>query len=131
MPASVNVTWEELVQHLGISGFARQLAQHCEMTRLDATQIDLSIPKAQEHLLAGANQGRLKAALQQRYGAAFKVNIVVANVAASEVNSPATIASREQEAQKARARRDIDADPFVQELKKDFGARVRDVRPNG
>ncbi len=131
VPASVNVTWEELVQHLGISGFARQLAQHCEMTRLDATQIDLSIPKAQEHLLAGANQGRLKAALQQRYGAAFKVNIVVANVAASEVNSPATIASREQEAQKARARSDIDADPFVQELKKDFGARVRDVRPNG
>ena len=130
VPASVNVTWDELVQHLGVTGFAKQLAQHCEMTRLDATQIDLNIPKAQEHLLSGATQGKLKAALQQRYGAAFKVNIIVANVAPNEVNSPAAMANREQVAQKAQAQRDIEADPFVQELKKDFGARVRDVRPN-
>ena len=126
VPASTRVTWDELVQHLGIVGLTKQLAQHCDMTRLDATQIDLSLPKAQEHLLAGANQGKLKAALQQRYGAVFKVNISVANVTQSEINSPVAIANREQQALQAQAVQEIQRDPFVRELVDSFGARVKE-----
>ncbi len=132
IPASTTLTWEELVQHLGIVGLTKQLAQHCEMAVLDATQIELNLPKAQEHLLAGAHQGKLRAALQQRYGAAFKVNINVANVAQNEINSPVAIANREQQERQAQAVQEIQRDPFVRELVDSFGARVKEssIKPN-
>ncbi len=128
-PASIAVTWNELVQQAGVSGMAKQLAQHCEMARLEETQIVLNLPKAQEHLLEGAHQGRLRAALQQRYGAAFKVTIQVAQ---GVINSPAAIASREQQERQAQAVREIEGDPFVRELVDTFGARVKEssIKPN-
>ena len=115
--------WEALVQQLGLVGIAKQLAQHCEMTQLSATQITLSLPKAQEHLL-GAQQGKLRDALQKRFGPAFKVEF---NVAQGDINSPAAIAQREQQARQAKAVEDIQHDPFVNELKEKFGASVREM----
>ena len=128
-PPTTGMPWEELVQGLGITGMTRQLAQHCEMTRLDATQIDLNLPKAQEHLLDGAHQGKLKAALQQRFGVAFKV---VFNLARGDTNSPAAIANREQQERQAQAVQEIQRDPFVKELVDSFGAQVRpsSIKPN-
>ena len=119
---STDLGWDALVQELAVVGMTRQLAQHCEMTLLDATRIDLTLPKAQEHLLEGAHQGKLKAALQQRYGAAFKVNFTVAQ---GEINSPVMIANREQQARQAQAEQEIQGDPFVKELQTSFGARVK------
>ena len=124
VPAStdVDLSWDALVQQIGVVGLTKQLAQHCEMTLLDITQIDLSLPKAQEHLLAGAHQAKLKAALQQRYGAAFKVNLVVAQ---GEINSPVVLANRAQQERQAQAVQQIESDPFVRELKSSFGAQVK------
>ncbi|MBM3343522.1 MAG: hypothetical protein FJY56_15645 [Betaproteobacteria bacterium] len=127
-PPGAGLSWDALVRELGVAGVTRQLAQHCEMMRLDATQIELNLPKAQESML-GAHQVKLKAALQQRFGAAFKV---VFNVTQEAINSPAVIASREQQAQQAQAERDIENDPFVQELVQGFGARIKpsSIKPN-
>ena len=124
VPAStdVDLSWDALVQQIGVVGLTKQLAQHCEMTLLDITQIDLSLPKAQEHLLAGAHQAKLKAALLQRYGAAFKVNLVVAQ---GEINSPVVLANRAQQERQAQAVQQIESDPFVRELKSSFGAQVK------
>jgi DNA polymerase III subunit gamma/tau len=124
-PAPVAVdpgtSWETLVQQLGLVGIAKQLAQHCEMAQLDASQIALSLPKAQEHLL-GAQQGKLRDALQKRFGAAFKVAITIAQ---GEINSPAAIANREQQERQTQAEQEIQRDPFVKELQASFGARVK------
>jgi DNA polymerase-3 subunit gamma/tau len=121
------VSWASLVSELGLSGMTKQLAQHCEMALLTAEGIELALPKAQEHMLAGVHHERLKAALQQRYGADFKFSIKVAQ---GEINSPAAAAKSEERTRQAQAEREIESDPFVQEMKRDFGARVRDVRPN-
>ena len=120
---NTDVSWDALVQQMGIVGMTRQLAQHCEMTKLDAAQIELRLPKAQERLLEGAHQAKLKAALQQRFGPAFKV---VFSTAQGEINSPAVIAGREQEERQTRAVEEIEHDPFVRELVDSFGARVRE-----
>ena len=126
---SVDMSWHELVQHLGLAGMTGQLAQHCEMTRLDAAHIELSLPKAQERLLDGAHQGKLKDALQKRFGAAFKV---VFKLAQGEINSPALIATREQQERQAQAVQEIQRDPFVKELVDTFGAHVKasSIKPN-
>ena len=125
-PPNTNLSWDALVQELGVVGVTRQLAQHCEMTQLDATQIELSLPKAQEAVL-GAHQAKLKAALQQRFGAGFKVTF---NVTQGELNSPAVIANREQQERQAKAVQEIESDPFVRELVDSFGAKVKSVKPN-
>ena len=124
-----NMPWDALVQQLAVVGMTKQLAQHCEMTQLDATQITLSLPKAQEHLLVGTHQEKLKTALQQRFGAAFKVNF---NLAQGHINSPVVIANREQQERQAQAVQEIASDPFVKELVDTFGARVKasSIKPN-
>ena len=129
VPPSGSESWAGLVQSLGVVGMTRQLAQHCEMTSLDASHIELAIPKAQEHLLEGAHQGKLKTAVQERFGADFKV---IFTVTQGEINSPAKLASREEQARQAQAEREIESDPFVQELQKDFGARLKreSIKPN-
>jgi DNA polymerase-3 subunit gamma/tau len=123
-----DMPWTELVQQLGLVGIAKQLAQHCEMTQLDATQIALSLPKAQEHLL-GAQQGKLRDALQRRFGASFKVTV---SIAQGDINSPVVIANREQQERQAQAVQEIQRDPFVKELVDTFGARVKEssIKPN-
>jgi DNA polymerase-3 subunit gamma/tau len=130
-PVAVDTSmpWDALVQQLGVVGMTKQVAQHCEMTQLDATQITLSLPKAQEHLLGGTHQEKLKAALQQRFGAAFKVNF---NLAQGSINSPVVIANREQQERQAQAVQEIQRDPFVKELVDTFGARVKEssIKPN-
>ena len=80
-------------------------------------------------MLEGAHQGKLKTALLERFGAEFKVIFAVAQ---GEINSPAKLASREEQARQAQAEREIESDPFVQELQKDFGARVKreSIKPN-
>ena len=122
-------SWATLMGELGLVGMTRQLAQNCEMTQLTSDGIDLAIPKAQEHLLAGAHQEKLKIALQQRYGAAFKVAFKVAQ---GEINSPAAVAKGEQQARQAQAVHEIETDPFVRELVQDFGAKVNasSIKPN-
>jgi DNA polymerase-3 subunit gamma/tau len=117
-----DMPWETLVQQLGLVGIAKQLAQHCEMSHLDASHIALSLPKAQEHLL-GAQQGKLRDALQKRFGAAFKVTITIAQ---GEINSPVAIANRAQQERQAQAVQEIARDPFVKELQSSFGARVKE-----
>ncbi len=128
-PPRTDMPWDELVQQLGLVGMTKQLAQHCEMIRLDASQIELKLPKAQEHLLEGAHQGKLKAALQQRFGAGFKV---VIEVAQGHINSPVVIANREHQALQSQAVQDIQGDPFIKELVDTFGARVKEssIKPN-
>jgi DNA polymerase-3 subunit gamma/tau len=102
---------------------ARMLAQHCELTRRDASRIELMLPKAHERLLEKAYQERLKAALQKRFGETVHVSISVGEGSGS---SPVAIAQRERDRQQARAIADIEQDPFVRELVENFDARVNE-----
>ncbi|MEN3354043.1 MAG: polymerase subunit gamma/tau [Betaproteobacteria bacterium] len=118
-----SVPWVDIVEQLGITGMARMLAQHCELTRRDASRIELMLPKAHERLLEKAYQERLKAALQKRFGETVRVSISVGEGSGS---SPVAIAQRERERQQARAIADIEQDPFVRELVENFDARVNE-----
>ncbi len=118
----VNASWEAIVAQLGLIAYTGQLARNCAMTKLTADEIELSLPKAQERMLDGAHQGRLKAALQQRFGAALRVTF---KVAAGEVHTPAVAEKREQDERQARAATAIANDPFVRELQESFGGNVK------
>ncbi|MGZ5146084.1 MAG: DNA polymerase III subunit gamma/tau C-terminal domain-containing protein, partial [Burkholderiales bacterium] len=116
-------SWVEIVEQLAITGMARMLAQHCELTRREDTRIELMLPKAHERLLEKAYQERLKAALQKRFGEGVQVSITVGD---GSGNSPVAIAQRSRERDQARAIADIEQDPFVRELVENFDARVNE-----
>ena len=104
----------------------KQLAQHCELVSLDERRIELRLPRTHEKFLEKSYQDRLKAALQKRFGEAIHVSIASGE---STGASPVEIAARERERQQAKAAAEIEQDPFVQELVKDFGGRVSSIKP--
>jgi DNA polymerase-3 subunit gamma/tau len=118
----VNASWEAIVGQLGLIAMTGQLARNCAMTKLTADEIELTLPKAQEHMLEGAHQVKLKAALQTRFGHALRVTF---KVVAGEVPTPAAAAEREQSERQAQAVAAITNDPFVKELQESFGGNVK------
>ena len=99
----------------------RMLAQHCELIHQDAERIELSIARLHERLLDKPYQEKLRAALQQRFGANVRVTITVGD---GNGNSPAALADRERQRRQAQAVAEIEQDPFVRELVENFDARV-------
>ena len=118
----VHASWETIVGQLGLIAMTGQLARNCAVTKLTSEEIELSLPKAQERLLEGAHQGKLKAALQQRFGNAFRVTF---KVVAGAVHTPAAAEKREQNERQAQAAAAIENDPFVKELQESFGGNVK------
>jgi DNA polymerase III subunit gamma/tau len=115
--------WPELVAQLNVSGMAKVLAQHCELTARDGARVDLRISRAHQHLLNGPHQERLRAALEQHFGSKLRLAIqVVEDVGAT----PAAIADRDRRQRQAQAVAGIEQDPFVRELLETFDARVVD-----
>jgi DNA polymerase-3 subunit gamma/tau len=113
--------WAVIVEGLGLSGMARMLAQHCELVRQDGNRVELTISRLHERLLDKPYQDKLKAALQQRFGAGVRVSIRVGD---SNGNSPAALADRDKQQRQAQAVAEIEQDPFVRELVDNFDARI-------
>jgi len=125
-----DAAWPELVGQLNLSGLARVLAQHCELIARDAARVELRIARAHQHLLNGPHQERLKAALEQHFGAKLRLAVQVADGAGA---SPAVLADRDRRERQAQAAAEIEQDPFVRELVETFDARVVDstIKPAG
>ena len=116
-----DAAWPELIEHLGLTGMARMLAQHCELVTRDAARIELRLAQVHQHLLDGPYEERLKAALEQHFGTRLRLVISLADNAGG---SPAALADREQQQRQAQAIAAIEQDPFVRELVENFDARV-------
>jgi DNA polymerase III subunit gamma/tau len=125
-----DAAWPELVAQLNVSGMARVLAQHCELTARDGARVELRIARAHQHLLNGPHQERLKAALEQHFGTKLRLAIQVDDDTGS---TPAAVADRERQQRQAQAVAEIEQDPFVRELVETFDARVVDstIKPAG
>jgi len=116
-----DANWEALVDGLGLTGMTRMLAQHCELMARDATRIELKIAQAHQRLLDGPYQERLKAALEQHFGARLRLVIKVGESAAA---SPAAVADREKQQRQVQATAAIEQDPFVRDLVENFDGRI-------
>ena len=113
--------WTAIVAGLDVTGMARMLAQHCELVRHDGHRMELSISKVHERLLDKPYQDKLKAALQQRFGAELRVTI---SVGEGNGSSPAALADRDRQRRHTEAIAEIEQDPFVRDLVENFDARI-------
>ena len=92
-------------------GMAKQLAQHCELAKLDGSQILLRLPPAHKHLQGKAQQDKLEAELQKHYGKPLRLVVEIAEAASV---TPAERTKNEKRERQEKAVAAIEQDPFVQ-----------------
>ncbi|WP_175719887.1 DNA polymerase III subunit gamma/tau [Burkholderia anthina] len=124
-PVGFDGEWPALAARLPLKGVAYQLAFNSELTAVDATTLKLSVPVPQ--YADAAQVAKLKAALADALGKPVEVAVEVgpARRTAAALDAAAR-AARQREAEQ-----DIHGDPFVQQLVREFGARIVEgsVRP--
>ena len=123
--------WPVLAAKLAVRGVAQQLAQQSELVKCaraddgDFFQFDFVV--AVETLRAAGSVDKLSAALSEHFGKPVRVNTSLGPVQhTANVLALADRAARQREAEQS-----MEDDPFVQKLKREFGATIvpGSVRP--
>ncbi len=120
------VQWSRVIGDLDLSGAARQLATHCALVehRGNTLQfaVDAKVPRTPPQV------EKLAQALSRYLGSHVKLEFVDG---AAPVESPARTGERRSAEALDAARRSLDEDPMVRELKSRFGATLHpeSVRP--
>jgi DNA polymerase-3 subunit gamma/tau len=114
--------WHALVARLPLSGLPRQLAQHCELARMDASQIILHLPPAHKSLLnTKVPQDKLLEALQASLGRPVRLTIELSEPAGE---TPAERNRNEKRERQEKAVAAIEGDPFVRDVMDIFDASI-------
>ncbi len=117
-PIGFTGDWPALAATLSLKGISYQLAFNSELTALEGTLLKLSVPVPQ---YAEASQvAKLKTALAERLGKTVEVNVEVGPAR----RTAAALDAAERAQRQREAEREIGADPFVQQLIRDFGASI-------
>jgi DNA polymerase-3 subunit gamma/tau len=119
--AGADEEWHALVARLPLTGMAKQLAQHCELSELGESVIRLRLPPAHKHLLGKPQQDKLQAELQVCYGRPLRLEIDVAEPASE---TPAERSRNAQRERQERAIASIEQDPFVRDVVDLFDASI-------
>ena len=127
-PASFNGNWPAFVSSLNLVGLAGMLAKQCEFKSFNNGVLELVLPSTHRHLADKSYQEKLKAELTPRLGANIRLNIIIGGIVGTSL---AAHEDRERSQQQLAAEAEIDGDPFIKQLKQDFGADVvrSSIRP--
>lgn len=120
--------WPQWVAQQNFSGVAGILARQCEFRSFEAGILHLAVPGAQKHVADKSYQEKLRAELVGHFGESLRLKISVVDVAAASMAARDDI--NRSSAQSA-AEASIDQDPFIKNLRADFGAEVNraSIRP--
>ena len=121
-PAAITPeSWSALVNELGVSGLARELAVNCEPTGQDGLALRMRLAPNHEQLMAVRTREQLEGALETRLGVALKLNIELA--APKEVTPVQREQRRDSERRRA-AVAAIENDATVRAICETFGTEV-------
>ena len=105
--------WHQIVAALSVSGLARELAQNCELRRLEDGLCLLRLSPKQGHLQMKPSPERLQQALGEYLGRPVQLRIEVGDI---EVDTPAATAGRQRQELQERAASAIAQDGFVRDM---------------
>lgn len=125
-----NGDWPGFVAQLSMSGMAGMLAKQCEFQSFDNGVLELMVPAAQKHLADKTYQEKLRSELMPHLGTGLRLNIRIGEIQGASL---AAHEARARTKQQADAEAAIDQDPFIKDLRQDFGAEVlrESIRPAG
>jgi DNA polymerase-3 subunit gamma/tau len=122
------VQWSRVIGDLDVSGAARQLATNCALLEHSGTLIRLALDRGGATLATAGNKERLTQALAKYLGGHVKLELVEGP---APVETPAQHGERRSAEALDAARRTLEEDPKVREMKSRFGATLHpeSVRP--
>jgi DNA polymerase-3 subunit gamma/tau len=113
--------WPAFVARLNPTGMAGMVARHGEMVSFENGKLELVVPEAHRVYAEKPYTDKLQAELAQVFGPGFRLAV---RIGATSGASVAAIRTRENQQRRDSAAEAIEADPFVRELVRDFGAEV-------
>jgi len=122
--------WSEMVMTLPLSGLVRELATHATLDTREGGVFVFTLDQAFAHLLSRERVAALEQALTNALGRPLQVRMTAGS---PKSETPARERERVQSARQQAATEAILADPTVQALQDEFGARVNpaSIRPKG
>ena len=121
-PASMTPQgWRDLVEGLGLSGLAGELASHSVLVGSGARRLKIELDPGHAALNTSGARKVLREALAARFGGSVELDVVL-DVPSRE--TPAAERARDQASRRQAAIRAIEADPRVRTLCETFDTRV-------
>ena len=122
--------WPGIIEQLGLSGLARQLAANCALAGREGAVVRLLLDPRHASIRTAANQEKLLAALSRYCGESLRLQIELAE--GEPPVTPARQRDRLSDERLANARAALETDPAVQALRTQMGATIfaDSVRPN-
>ncbi|MEA5674320.1 DNA polymerase III subunit gamma/tau [Pseudomonas sp. MH2] len=114
--------WLELFPQLPVSGMTGNIAANCTLISADGDDWLLHLDPGQGALFNSTQQRRLNEALNQHLGRTLRLQIELIR---PEQETPAQAAARKRAERQHDAELSIEQDPLIQQMIKQFGARVR------
>jgi DNA polymerase-3 subunit gamma/tau len=104
---------------LKLGGMARELAQHCELSRVDGSQVALRLSPTHRHLQMRPAQDKVQQALSEYFGRPMQLTIDLQEVIG---DTPAAAAQRRRKEQQDQAVASVEQDDFVRGVIDQFDA---------
>ncbi|MEO8315431.1 MAG: DNA polymerase III subunit gamma/tau [Pseudomonadota bacterium] len=122
--------WAAIVEQLGISGLAKQLAANCAFHSRQGAQIKLLLDSRSQSIRTAGNEQKLNAALALYLGEPVRLAIDLAEAAPPA--TPARERDRQTDERLASAHAALATDPNIKALQTQMGAKIfpESVRPN-
>ena len=115
--------WHGLVDALGMTGVAQQLAMNCVYSHREGNTLHLELAEQHGQLVSGRLQERIEESLSRFYGEKLKIQI---DLKEPDGETPAQRDARRQAERLAQAKRSLEVDPTVNELRETFGAALKE-----
>jgi DNA polymerase-3 subunit gamma/tau len=124
--------WESLIEQAGLRGPFSVLAQNAVLRERDGNTLVLALQPAHMGMAVEPMLSQMEERISNALGERIKLRFVDIDKTAVSA-TPAARASQARDAAQAAAEQSIEDDPFVQSMKRDFGARVvpQSVKPFG
>jgi DNA polymerase-3 subunit gamma/tau len=127
-PASVRPAseWNGLVERLGLSAMAKQLALNCALVEREDHYFHLALDPRHAQMLNKSTEDRLKAALEQHLGATVTLKFQIGGATAP---TPAHQRQQQQAKRRQAAAERVAQDPHVRAMQEMFDARISAIHP--
>jgi len=115
--------WLDLFPKLPVSGMTGSIAANCTLISVDGDHWLLHLDPAHSALFNATQQRRLNDALNQYHQRTLTLSIELIK---PEQETPAQAAARRRADRQRQAEASIHSDPFIQQMREQFGAIIRD-----
>ncbi|MCP1603988.1 DNA polymerase-3 subunit gamma/tau [Pseudomonas citronellolis] len=114
--------WLDLFPRLGLGGLTASIGANCTLVAVEGDTWHLHLDPGQSALYNATQQRRLNDALSQYHGRTLTLEVTIHK---PEQETPAQAAARKRAERQREAERSIEADPYVLQMRQQFGAVVR------